>query len=287
MLLVEDDIAMSALVSALIEEAGYQPITITDHRQIASAVERWDPRCVILDGAVAPTGQGRSWDDAIAIRRAHPTLPVLMFSGDAAAVAEVNAGVSARSRAAGFVAGVDKPFVIEEFLSVLRHAMPDRVSVEAAPPEAAPARGAFTVFPDITGSLEDGRRRDFVSAAAHELRLPLTVIRGQIQLARRHAATDAERGDRALDVALGQVDRMSRMIDAVIEHAKLASNSLTLEVTAFDLVLLVNEAVARHQHEEPPRITLTVAAGLRAVILADRDCVAQIIDNLLDNALKY
>ena len=286
-LLVEDDPATSALVSVLIEEAGYRPITIVDHAQIASAVEKWNPRCVILDGAIARTGQGRSWDDAVAIRRTHPALPVVMFSGDAAAVAEANAGVSTRSRAAGFVAGVDKPFVVEEFLSVLRNAMPDVFQADRRSRDVGRAAGAITVFPALADSLEDLRRRDFVSAAVHELRAPLTVMRGQMQLARRHMASNRARGDLALDLALAQVDRMSRMIDAVIEHAKLASNTLTLEVTAFDLAVLVSDAVARHQHEEPPRLALTVPPGLRAGVLADRDCLAKILDNLLDNALKY
>ena len=204
-LLVEDDVALSEVVSGLIEDAGYQPITIGDHAQIAAAVERWRPRCVILDGAVPSSGEGRSWNDAIAIRRAHPTLPVLMFSADAAAVAEANAGTTSRSRAAGFVGGVSKPFLIEEFLAKLKHAMPSATWPDGAREAQEPATDdAISVFPDITGTFaSDASRTDFVSAAVHELRAPLTVMRGQMQLALRHIGNDRARGEIALELALG------------------------------------------------------------------------------------
>ncbi|MDQ2950769.1 MAG: response regulator, partial [Chloroflexota bacterium] len=177
-LLVEDDVALSKLVSGLIEEAGFHPITIGDHAQIAGAVERWSPRCVILDGAVPTLGEGRSWNDAIAIRRAHPTIPVLMFSADAAAVAEANAGTTTRSRAAGFAGGVSKPFLIEEFLAKLRQAMPGATWPDATDEAAEPViDDAISVFPDLTGTFaSDAGRTDFVSAAVHELRAPLTVM---------------------------------------------------------------------------------------------------------------
>ncbi len=288
-LLVEDDVALSKMVSGLIEEAGYQSITIGDHAQIAAAVERWSPRCVILDGAVPTKGEGRSWSDAIAIRRAHPTIPVLMFSADVAAVAEANAGTSKRSRAAGFVGGVSKPFLIEEFLAKLRQAMPGATWPNAADAVQAPAiDDAISVFPDLSGTFAtDAGRTDFVSAAVHELRAPLTVMRGQMQLALRHIGNDRARGEMALELALGQVDRMTRMIDGVIEHSKLASNSLILEITRFDVSEVAAEAVTRHQHAEPPRIVSTAPGGAPMYVRADRRCVSQILDNLLDNALKY
>ena len=115
-LVVEDDPALSKLVSGLLDEAGYRSVTIADHALIGAAVDRWEPRLVILDGEIVGTGEARSWDDAVAIRRAHPELPVVMFSADGTALAEAREGTSARSRAASFAGIVGKPFVVEEFL---------------------------------------------------------------------------------------------------------------------------------------------------------------------------
>ena len=69
-LLVEDDVVLSKLVATLLADAGYRSVTIANHDQIAGAIDRFDPRCVILDGEVGRTGRSRSWQDAAAIRRA-------------------------------------------------------------------------------------------------------------------------------------------------------------------------------------------------------------------------
>lgn len=289
-LLVEDDLALSTLVSGLITEAGYQPIAIADHAQISSAVERWQPRCVILDGEVRATGEGRSWDDAVALRRAHPALPVLMFTADAAALAEAKSGTTERSRAAGFVGSVSKPFLVEEFLATLRAAMPDSARPNSpSRSRSDPSRAeAISVFPDLTGRYAaEAERGDLIASAVHELRAPLTVMRGQMQLARRRLARDPLRSGMALDVAIAQVDRMARTIDEVIEHSRLAANALTLEVVPFDLVELVAQAIERHQHADPVRIRLERSDATTAPCRGDPGRIAEILDNLLDNALKY
>ncbi|HEU5288017.1 MAG TPA: ATP-binding protein [Candidatus Limnocylindria bacterium] len=289
-LLVEDDLDLSKLVSGLIAEAGYQPITIADHAQISSAVERWQPRCVILDGEVRSTGEGRSWDDAVALRRTHPTLPVLMFTADTAALAEAESGTSARSRAAGFTGSVSKPFLVEEFLATLRAAMPESARPDSpSGSRSDPGRAeAISVFPDLTGRYAtEAERGDLVASAAHELRAPLTVMRGQMQLARRRLAHDPVRSGMALDVAIAQVDRMARTIDEVIEHSRLAANALALNVVPFDLLDLVAQAIERHQHSDSMRIRLERTDATSAPCRGDPGRIAEILDNLIDNALKY
>src|SRR2546430_12677411 len=87
-LLVEDDLVIGEFMANLLDEAGYRSLTIADHDQIGDAIGRFNPSGVILDGEVGRTAHSRSWADAAAIRRAHPTLPVLMFSADTDALAE-------------------------------------------------------------------------------------------------------------------------------------------------------------------------------------------------------
>lgn len=288
-LLVEDDAALSTLVSGLLEEAGYHAVRIADHALIAAAVERWQPRCVILDGSPS-TLEGRSWNDAAAIRRAHPSLPVLMFTADSLARGEADAGQSVRSRAAGFAGSVAKPFLVEEFLATLKASMPGPPSPtirRATDPDPAVAE-VITVFPDLNGQLaSQAREADFFSAAVHELRQPLSVMRGQMQLALRRIAKDPERGRMAIDLAIAQTDRMNAMIEEVLDHARLAANALSLEIVVFDLVDATAQAVERHQHEDPARITLMLPDPPTVRVRGDPGRIAQILDNLLDNALKY
>ncbi len=122
-LLVEDEPSVSKVVGQLLDEAGYEHVSIADHKQIAEAILRWKPQCVILDSDPGSAGHERSWADAAAIRRAHPDLAVLMFTADPAATAEAKAATSARSRAAHYAGVIDKPFVVLEFLAKLKQAV--------------------------------------------------------------------------------------------------------------------------------------------------------------------
>ena len=288
-LVVEDDIALSELVGSLLTQAGYNPVTIADHALIGAAVGRWEPRCVILDGEVRSTGASRTWEDAASIRRAHPTLPVLMFTADGAALAEADANTSRRSRAANFAGIVSKPFVVEEFLATVKSAVDGSGSfgTAAALPFADSATAeAITVFPDVGHLAADWPDNDLIGMVVHELRAPLTVIRGQAQLARRHVGRDPANERAAIDTAIEQTDRMAAMITELLDHARLSSNGLSLTVVPFDLVSAVVQAIARHDYEATPRISLQrPAQSVR--VRGDAGRVAQILDNLLNNAVKY
>jgi len=255
-LVVEDDATVSELVVSLLTDAGYHAIPVTDHAQIARTVERWQPRCVILDGELLPGGESRSWRDAAALRRTHPSLPVILFSGDHAVVAEARAGRSYRSRAAGFAGIIGKPFAIDELVT----------SVKAA----------------VAGS----RQIDEVGMIVHELRQPLTVIRGQAQLAMRRLADDPERGQVALRQVVTEVGRMDGMIDELLDRERVSAAGFSLNVTLLDLAGALVEAVARHEDGSSGRINLARPSGA-VPVYGDAVRIAQIVDNLLSNASKY
>ena len=287
-LLVEDDPTLSLLVADVLRHAGYRPITIAHHSEIPSALEQWQPQCVILDGEVRSTGESRTWDDAASIRRSHPTVPVVIFTGDGAALAEARAARSSRSRTASFAGVIAKPFALDEFLATIRSAVqngaPDD-EVGVIPP-ARPPESAISVFPDLGRLAADWPEADLFGTIVHELRGPLTVIRGQVQLARRRMGRDPERERAALDSAMEQVDRMGELITELLDQARLTSNSLTLNIVLFDLVTAVADAVAIHDYAPVPRIRFLRPLG-RVAVHGDPDRVAQIIDNLIGNALKY
>jgi CheY-like chemotaxis protein len=287
-LVVEDDLALSKLVGGLLDQAGYRPVMIADHSLIGAAVERWQPRLVILDGEIRATGEGRSWDDAVAIRRAHPDIPVLMFSANSDDLAEVQAGNSERSRAASFAGTVGKPFVVEEFLATVKSVVERPAPSEQVRTEAdATSDEAIKVFPDIGQHLvSDWPAADLMATVVHELRAPLTVMRGQAQLARRYIGQDPDRQRGAIDTALAQMDRMARLITELLNQSRLSSNALSLNVVAFDLVAAITTAMTRHEYGETARISFE-RPGAAPLVRGDPQRIAEILDNLIDNAVKY
>ena len=284
-LLVEDEPLLKKLVGGLLEEAGYEHVTIADHDQIAGAIERYHPQCVILDSEPPAKGRGRSWADAAAIRRAHPSLPVLMFTADPDSMAEARAKTSPRSKAADYSGVIDKPFLVLEFLATLKHA------VDTSPdPDWIVGKGlateAMTVFPELAGpAAEAWGPADFFNTALHELRTPLTSVIGQAQLARRFVEKDPTRAAEAIDRALDQALRMNRLMTELLNETRVAIGAFSLEVVTFDLGIAVATTISQHEHGDIPRITFTPSEKVR--VRGDPDRIAQILGNLLDNAFKF
>jgi len=284
-LLVEDEPTVSKVVGHLLEEAGYGHVTIADHDQIPAAVARWQPQCVILDSEPPASGQGRSWDDAAAIRRANPELPVLMFTSDQASIDEARAGTSARSEAAGFAGVMDKPFLVIEFLATLKHAVETPQPAEHA--QLPGSHDVVTLFPAVTdASAAEWAPADFFSAAVHELRTPLTSILGQAQLARRYLDKDPVRTGQAIEHVIEQSVRMNRLIGELLDNARITVGALSLQVVTFDLGRSIARTIPQYEHADLPRITFHPPPE-PAWVRGDPDRISQIVGNLLDNAIKY
>jgi signal transduction histidine kinase len=285
-LLVEDEPTLSKLVGKLLDEAGYEHVSISDHDQIAGAILRWRPKCVILDSDPGSTGHQRSWADAAAIRRAHPDLPVLMFTADPGSMAEARAETTARSKAAGYAGVIDKPFLVVEFLATLKHAVDAKHSARASDGKGL-ATEAITVFPELAGPDSEGWAvTDFFSMAVHELRTPLTAIDGQAQRAQRLMTKDPVRATEALELLREQTRRMTRLIGDLLDHARVGAGALSLDVVTFDLGVATAITISLHEHEEAPRIIFG-GAPPKLRVRGDPDRFAQILSNLLDNAVKY
>jgi signal transduction histidine kinase len=284
-LLVEDEPTVSKIVGKLLDEAGYEHVSIADHNQIAAAILHWKPRCIILDSEPGSAGHERSWADAAAIRRAHPDLPVLMFTADPSSTAEARAGTTARSKAAGYAGVIDKPLLVVEFLATLKSAVdtpPPAVVHENTGIEAE----AISVFPDVGGRASTNWAvSDFFGIAVHELRTPLMSISGKAQLAQRYIEKDPKRAADALTKLLEQTKRMDKLIGDLLDYGRVGSGALSLEVLTFDLGVATAITIAMHEHEDVPRITFTTPPRVR--VQGDPDRIAQIIGNLLDNAIKF
>lgn len=149
--------------------------------------------------------------------------------------------------------------------------------------------GAVAVVRDVTQqkALEQ-LRLDFISAAAHELKTPLTTLKGYAQLAlmRLRGNLDRPRLQRALQSIDIQADRVVQIVQKLLDVTKMQVGLLDLQPEPIDLALLVRGCVEQTQamssrHE----LSLVVPENLE--IMADRLRITLVVQNMLDNAIKY
>lgn len=145
-------------------------------------------------------------------------------------------------------------------------------------------------------ALEEASRlkSDFIGFVAHELRNPLTTIRGYVQTLQQDVerTLDAETIEEFYAAIEADADRLLEMINDLLDVSRLeAGRPLTLSRKSVDVKALLERLVKRHRfykfYTTRHELTLKIADGVFDAISADEDKLNQIISNLLSNAIKY
>ncbi|GAB4550769.1 MAG: hypothetical protein Kow0063_45140 [Anaerolineae bacterium] len=133
--------------------------------------------------------------------------------------------------------------------------------------------------------LETARAR-FVSEIAHDLRTPLTAIKGLLV----NLIDDAgPAGQPSLEMAEQETDRLIRLVNQLLDFSRWQAGQLELNPSPVDVGDIARNAVTLSQgraHHRGVTLTVDIAAGL-PVLSADPDRLSQVILNLLDNAIKF
>lgn|GEM_PF-4876100 len=150
--------------------------------------------------------------------------------------------------------------------------------------------GAAMIARDVTELRQIGALKDtFLSIVAHELRTPLTSIKGYAQLALRQAGrlgTPNPTLETTLTRIVDQVQRLTRLADDLLDVTRAQSGQLHLRLTDCDLAVIVSGCVEEQRLSSDRRIDLVLPGG-PIVLRADPDRLRQVVNNLLNNALKY
>ncbi len=144
------------------------------------------------------------------------------------------------------------------------------------------------------------RMREFLDIASHELRTPLTAIKTSLQLTSRRLDVtrlherDADglrqimvNAQASLDQADKGVNRLSRLVNDLLDVSRIKSGQLELQRELCDLGTIVRDAVQQQRQQHPKR-RITVEAPRKALLVeADADRIEQVITNYLTNAVRY
>ena len=148
--------------------------------------------------------------------------------------------------------------------------------------------GTVAVFHDLTEIHQLERmRRDFVANVSHELRTPLTAIRGFAETLRGNEVSPEQRRQ-FLDVILRQSDRLTALIEDLLELSRIEGGTRELALEAVDVGALARSLLQDLKPRlEAGRLTAAAQAGPAPAAWADRRALEQVLLNLLDNAIKY
>jgi two-component system phosphate regulon sensor histidine kinase PhoR len=166
-----------------------------------------------------------------------------------------------------------------------------RVRTNRLPGTPARPRLALVIMQDETDiRLNERMRADFLANASHELRTPLASLTGFIETLRGHAKDDEAARDRFLAIMGRQAERMARLIEDLMSLSRIELSEHIRPSGVCDLTVAVAD-VADALSPQLAAKGVVFDLGLRAKgeawVAADRDQLVQVVQNLLDNAIKY
>lgn len=189
----------------------------------------------------------------------------------------------------------------EEIVRILSTSEEMQAILNAAPlrDESGHVTGAVLVAHDVTELRAAERARaEFLSVASHELKTPLTPLKGFVQImsdmverADQGAPLDHARLRRYLHTVNGRVDSLIGLVGTMLDLSRLQAGSFALNLAPTDLVPLATEVLASFDHEgavpEHARHYLVLDAPAPVVARCDPQRLDQVLTNLVANAIKY
>src|SRR5580704_3115296 len=131
-------------------------------------------------------------------------------------------------------------------------------------------------------------RADFVANASHELRTPLAALLGFIETLQGSAREDAKARERFLAIMQEQARRMARLIDDLLSLSRIELNAHRRPDTPADLVPIVRQVADGLETLARDRgVTVDIEAANAIRVPGDRDELVRVVENLVENALKY
>ena len=155
--------------------------------------------------------------------------------------------------------------------------------------EDAELRAVTDVLNDMLARLQEAfvAQQRFVGDASHELRSPLSNLRGALEVALRRPRSAAEYRE-TLEISLREVERLARLVDDLLLLERADAGQVIRQSSRCDLSSVAADAVTAHAPRAAEKhLQLTIDTPEATVVRGDPDRLRRVVDNLLDNALRY
>lgn len=147
--------------------------------------------------------------------------------------------------------------------------------------------GAAVVARDITKEREFEKQKDtLIGIASHELKTPVTTIKGYAQILSSYLRNSIDRKPLEYLAKLeGQVDRITTLINDLLDVSKIEAGKLELITEKFDVTALAKEIAEDMQQTTDQKIVFEGSSAI--VVFADKHRISQVVINLISNAIKF
>lgn len=131
-------------------------------------------------------------------------------------------------------------------------------------------------------------QRELLANVSHDLRTPLTLIKGYAETVRDLTGDDPQRRSAQLDIIIQETDRLSALVNSVMDLSKVSSGSEKPKLTQFDMSQLCQQVAQTYQAVcQQNGWELVVEADTPCLVTADRDMMERVLHNLLGNASHH
>lgn len=171
------------------------------------------------------------------------------------------------------------------------HSPPLPVGITYAPLLSAEGRlvNIVATVRDITRFREaEELKSTFISVISHELKTPVALIKGYVGTLRRKDATwDRDVVQDSLEVIEEEADRLTNLIENLLDATRLQAGALSIQMTDVDLEALAERAAERFRTQSEEHTIVVRFDQDIPIVVGDEDRLMQVISNLLSNAIKY
>ena len=273
-LVVDDEESVATTIQAILQLDGHEVVAVTTGAEVIRILGERQFDVVLTDLRLTDVDGVEVLKE---VQRTAPETAAIMLTG----YASLESAIAAlRSGAYDYLM---KPSDVEELRATVNRAIERRL-----------LRRRLVELEEV-----DRLKTQFLSMASHELRTPLTAVMGFIQVARRRlvrasdkqGATDwkeeATRAAETLELAQRQSRRLARLVDELLDVSRLQLGRVQMTRSEIDLVTSLREVVERLRLFNMTYAFEFSDHAKNAPVLADRDRIDQVFENLMNNAVKY